>query len=78
VEAKMCIGIPARIVEISGFMARGEVGGVIKELSLALLPGVKVGDFVIVHAGFALTKVDEEEAQKTLDFVGKLTREIYQ
>ncbi len=64
----MCLGIPARIVELrDGGMAVAEVGTVRQRVSLALLEGVQVGDFVIVHVGYALTRLDAHEAARTLE-----------
>lgn len=63
----MCLALPARVVELGdGDYAVVDLGGVRKEISLALVDGVQVGDYVIVHTGYALTKLDPEEAQKTL------------
>jgi hydrogenase expression/formation protein HypC len=72
----MCLGVPGRIVEAqeSGLMRVGKVdfGGVIREVSLAYVPEASVGDFVIVHAGFAISQVDEKEAQETLDLLAEI------
>ncbi|MCB1955256.1 MAG: HypC/HybG/HupF family hydrogenase formation chaperone [Rhodocyclaceae bacterium] len=63
----MCLAIPARIIELTGDdNARVDLGGVRKEISLALVDGAQVGDYVIVHVGFALSKLDAEEAERTL------------
>jgi hydrogenase expression/formation protein HypC len=63
----MCLAIPARVVEIAADdQAIVDLGGVRKDVSLALLDGVAVGDYVIVHVGYALTRLDPEEAAKTL------------
>ena len=63
----MCLAIPARVVEINGNdQAIVDVGGVRKDVSLALMAEVTVGDYVIVHVGYALTRLDPEEAAKTL------------
>ena len=63
----MCLAIPARVVElVEGENARVDLGGVRKEISLALIEGVAVGDYVIVHVGYALSILDPEEAEKTL------------
>ncbi len=63
----MCLAIPARVVELSEEdTAIVELGGVRKEVSLALVDDVAVGDYVIVHVGFALSRLDAEEAAKTL------------
>jgi hydrogenase expression/formation protein HypC len=63
----MCLAIPARILGLKGNgMAEVALEGVTKEVSLALLDGVVLGDYVIVHAGFALSRLDPDEAQRTL------------
>jgi len=63
----MCLAIPARVVELQGNdTAIVDLGGVRKDVSLALVEDVAVGDYVIVHVGYALTRLDPEEAVKTL------------
>jgi hydrogenase expression/formation protein HypC len=62
----MCLAIPSRIIEINNGMAVVDVEGVRREASLLLLEHPKVGDYVIVHAGFAIHTIDEEEARETL------------
>ena len=66
----MCLALPVRVVEVgadpSDDWAIVDLGGVKKEISLALLDGVEVGDYVILHVGYALTKLDPDEAEKTL------------
>jgi len=63
----MCLAIPARVEQLlPGEMALVELGGVRREISLALVEGVSPGDYVIVHAGFALSVLDPEEAHNTL------------
>ena len=63
----MCLAIPARVVELQdNDIAIVDLGGVRKDVSLALVEDVAVGDYVIVHVGYALTRLDPEEAQKTL------------
>jgi hydrogenase expression/formation protein HypC len=69
----MCLAIPARISSLlDDDMAMIDVGGVTKEVSLALLDGAEVGDFVIVHTGFALSKLDPEEAERTLQLFSEM------
>ena len=64
----MCLAIPARVVDLpEPGMALVDVGGVQKRISLALVDGVACGDYVIVHVGYALSRLDPEEAQRTLD-----------
>ena len=63
----MCLAIPARVVELNeNDVAIVDLGGVRKDVSLALVEDVKVGDYVILHVGYALTRLDPEEAEKTL------------
>lgn len=63
----MCLALPVEVVEIGNAdMAIVDIGGVRKEISLALLDDVSVGDYVILHAGYALSKLDPVEAGKTL------------
>ena len=63
----MCLAIPARIThKLEGDMAVVDLGGVRKEISLALVDSAEIGDYVIVHVGYALSKLDPDEAAKTL------------
>jgi len=63
----MCLALPSRVVELlDDDQAKVDLGGVTKAVSLSLVEGVEVGDYVIVHVGYALTKVDPDEAEKTL------------
>ena len=63
----MCLAIPVKVVELgAGDTAMVDLGGVRKEISLALLTDVQVGDYVILHVGYALSKLDPEEAERTL------------
>jgi hydrogenase expression/formation protein HypC len=63
----MCLAIPARVVELlENDQAVVDLGGVRKEISLALVSDVAVDDYVIVHVGYALNKLDQDEAEKTL------------
>jgi len=63
----MCLAIPARVVDLpEAGVALVDVGGVQKRISLALVDGVACGDYVIVHVGYALARLDPEEAQRTL------------
>ncbi|ACH40133.1 hydrogenase assembly chaperone HypC/HupF [Citrifermentans bemidjiense Bem] len=71
----MCVGVPMQVISIEGDQALTEVDGVKREASLMLLDQeVKVGDFVIIHAGFAISKLDEEDAKATLE----LMREVFE
>ena len=71
----MCLGIPCEVVEVlEGDLATVSVSGVKREVSISLLvdEGINVGDWVLVHVGFALSKIDSEEADHTLDQIKKL------
>lgn len=73
----MCLGVPGRIVSITNedpIYRSGEVdfSGAVKEIALAYTPEADVGDYVIVHAGFALNVIDEEEARQVLDDLRQL------
>jgi hydrogenase expression/formation protein HypC len=69
----MCLGIPGKVVEIrdggSLPMALVDFGGARKEACLAYVPEVKLGDYVIIHVGFAISRVDEDEALRTLELL---------
>lgn len=65
----MCLAIPSRITKIENNMATIDVEGVQREASLLLLEDARVGDYVIVHAGFAISKLDQAAAQETLDLL---------
>ncbi|UCD77411.1 MAG: HypC/HybG/HupF family hydrogenase formation chaperone [Desulfobacterales bacterium] len=65
----MCLAIPSKIVKIENSMAVIDVDGVKREASLLLLDDAGVGDYVIVHAGFAIHKIDEQAALETLKFL---------
>lgn len=62
----MCLAVPSKIIEIKDNFAKVDVDGVIRETSIMLMDDVKIGDYVIVHAGFAINKIDEESALQTL------------
>lgn len=73
----MCLAIPGRLIEISADaqgvrMGRANFGGIVKQVCLEYTPEVDVGDYVLVHVGFALSKVDEEEAKRTYETLKQL------
>jgi len=73
----MCLAVPGRIISIQGDDAlsrtgRVSFGGVVKEVSLAYVPEAQIGDYVIVHVGFALSKVDEIEAARVFDYLEEM------
>jgi hydrogenase expression/formation protein HypC len=73
----MCLAVPGKITSISGedpLMRTGKVdfGGILKEVSLAYVPEAKLGDYVIVHVGFALSRVDEGEAKQVFEYLRQM------
>ncbi len=62
----MCLAVPSKIIEINDNVAKVDVDGVIRETSIMLIDDAKIGDYVIVHAGFAINKIDEQVALQTL------------
>ena len=73
----MCLGIPGKITEIyeedSLKMAKIDFGGILKEACLAYTPEAKVGDYALIHVGFAISLMDEDEAQETLKLMKEIT-----
>jgi len=72
----MCLAIPALIRAIEGYQAEVEIGGVKRFVSLQLVPEAKIGDYVLIHTGYAISVVDEEEAQETLRLLAEFADEI--
>ena len=72
----MCLGIPAKVIELyeaNGMkMARVDFGGALKEACMEYLPEVKVGDYTIVHVGFGLSVLDEQEAMETMELLRQI------
>ena len=68
----MCLAIPARIIELEGDKAIVDAMGNRFRAKTTLLPDVKIGDLVLVHAGFAISQVDEEEAKKTWELISEI------
>ena len=61
----MCLAVPAQIVKREDMLATVDVGGVQRQVSMLLLPEAQIGDYVLVHAGFAMQQIDKEEAKLT-------------
>ncbi|MCX8089711.1 MAG: HypC/HybG/HupF family hydrogenase formation chaperone [Verrucomicrobiae bacterium] len=73
----MCLAVPGKVISISGDdpltrTGRVDFGGVVREASLAYVPEACVGDYVIVHVGFAISKVDEAEAHKVFEYLKQM------
>lgn len=65
----MCLAVPAKVIEKKDMMATVEVEGIKRDISLMLLPEAKEGDFILMHAGFAIQVIDEEEAKITSELL---------
>lgn len=73
----MCLAVPSRIVEINNLLATVDVFGARKEISLLLLPEeAKIGDYVLVHAGFAIQKIDEDAARCALNLLKEIAEAV--
>jgi len=72
----MCLGIPGKVIEIEKNMAKVDVGGFLREISLDLCADVSIGEYVLIHTGFAIQKVDAKEAEETLDLLIKMAEGI--
>ena len=74
----MCLGIPGKVVEIFQkddlHMGKVEFGGIVKETCLAYVPEVQVGEYVIVHVGFAISRLDEAEAREVFSYLEEIER----
>ena len=75
----MCLAIPGKIVEVTNndsLMRTGRVsfGGIVKEINLAYVPDANLDDYVIVHAGFAISKLDESEAFQVFEYLKEISR----
>ena len=68
----MCLAVPAKVLDIAGSVARVAVNGVEREASLMLLPEAKLGDYVLVHAGFAMRIVEEKDAEETYALLAEM------
>jgi hydrogenase expression/formation protein HypC len=73
----MCLGVPGRVIEIyetEGLkMGKIDFGGVVREACLAYVPEIEVGEYTIIHVGFAISQLSEEEAQATLEILNELS-----
>ena len=72
----MCLAVPGKIVAIEGTTASVDFGGVTRDVDLTLVPEASSGDYVLVHAGFAIQLMDEAEAEETLNLFRELARSL--
>jgi hydrogenase expression/formation protein HypC len=68
----MCLAVPVQVVSIEGNEAEVEIGGVRRHVSIMLTPEAKVGDYVLLHTGYAINVIDEAEAQETLKILEEM------
>ena len=68
----MCLAIPAQVTSIEGTNAEAEIGGISRRISIRLTPDVKVGDYVLIHTGYAIHVIDETEAAETLKLLEEM------
>lgn len=68
----MCLAVPVKIISVNGDQADVDIGGVGRTVSIALTPEAKVGDYVLLHTGYAINVLDEAEAQETLDLLARM------
>jgi hydrogenase expression/formation protein HypC len=68
----MCLGIPMKVKKIKQDFAEVESGRLIRTINIQMLPQIKVGDYVIVHAGFAIQKLDPDKAKETLNLINEI------
>lgn len=61
----MCLAVPGKILSIKGNSAEADFGGIKRKIDISMLPGCRQGDYVLVHVGFAIQKIDEESAKET-------------
>lgn len=72
----MCLALPMKVIKIKDKEGTVELGGVKRLVNLQLLAEVNIGDYLLIHAGFAIQKLDEEEAEKTLSFLKEITKKL--
>jgi hydrogenase expression/formation protein HypC len=72
----MCLGIPGKVTQIEKNVAKVDLGGLLRDVSLDLCPEVSVGDYVLIHTGFAIQRLDEEEAKETLDLLRQIAEMV--
>ncbi len=72
----MCLAIPGKVIEVEKNVARVDVGGFVRDISLDLCPDVSIGEYVLIHTGFAIQKVDEKEAEETLELLKQMAEAI--
>lgn len=73
----MCLGIPLKVTKIKGPLAWVQAGGLARQVNIQMVPKAKIGDYVIVHAGFAIETLDQKSAQETLNLLREISNEVH-
>ncbi|HOK80710.1 MAG TPA: HypC/HybG/HupF family hydrogenase formation chaperone [bacterium] len=73
----MCLAVPMKVMSVKGKRAFANLGGVKREVDISLVKNIKAGDYIIVHAGFAIQKLNKKDALKTLKLFEKMRNETY-
>ena len=72
----MCLSVPARIIAINGSLAEVSAGGAVFKAGLQMIENVKVGDYILLHAGFAIQKISEKEAEETIKLFDEMNKSL--
>ncbi len=72
----MCLAVPVKVLQIDGLKALVELGGLVRQASIMLMPDIRVGDYVLLHAGYAIQKLDEREAEETLSLFAEIAEGV--
>ena len=72
----MCLAIPARVKSVDGYLAEVEIGGVTRQASLQLTPEARVGDWVLLHTGYAINIIDPVEGEETLKLLEEMANQL--
>jgi hydrogenase expression/formation protein HypC len=72
----MCLAIPALIKSIDGYMAEVDIGGIRRKVSVQLTPDAKIGDYVLLHTGYAINVIDPQEAEETIRLLNELSEAL--
>lgn len=73
----MCLGIPMKVAKIKGQFGWVKTGGLTRQVNIQMVPDVQIGDYVIVHAGFAIEIIDPKAAQETLSLLKEISNEVH-
>ncbi len=73
----MCLAIPAKVIEIEGKLAEVEIEGVRRQADLHLVDDIEIGDYILLHAGFAIEKVSSDDAEETLKLLREMSNEVH-